>query len=374
MFLYRKCLKSHLKAVEKRCHGRRPCDIDLIFSLENIQKSPSYNLRIESLKRQKHNAEIRSIRWFDVLRVNILRFRLDNPFKVFRRFFDCCRIAKLVCIHKPAVGIRREFGIDRKPYRAFVIAGEFDRKLHSVGTCGFRNYILCVLLRRKNLLKNCTELHLTENSSCLYIGKNFLEISHADCKILHLAETFIYLFQSIVYKFKRLRDSLIERFLQLFINGFSHFFELSVVFQCHLRKTRIDVRKPSVHVFGTVSLIPGNQFSEGLKHGCRILIAFSKLVKLLAERTCLNQRGNCSNRRNQADSRQNRKQHHFCHIFSFPSATALAYSGSVSSLSSLYAFSRASMSRPAEFMLAWSATKISLSSCALIFSRRTLRF
>ena len=83
---------------------------------------------------------------------------IDYFFQCLGSFFNEDRIPCLVSVHQLTVGIARELGVNRQIYRSVIIAGKFHRKLNTLACARTCLHIGFILLRRKNLLKDCSQL------------------------------------------------------------------------------------------------------------------------------------------------------------------------------------------------------------------------
>ncbi|EQD29855.1 hypothetical protein B1A_20490, partial [mine drainage metagenome] len=173
--LDRKRTKSHLKGRENGRQGGRPDQSDVFASLNLLEEAGDpQNLRKETFSRKKQEGEVGRLWRVDVFFPDRPGLGADTGFKILSRPGDSFGVARLYGKLKALIVFDGEFGIDRKEdLRSFLIAGglsgEADGKLDTLLALGLDPDILHKLLGSQKLLKQGSELDLSEHSPGLHV-------------------------------------------------------------------------------------------------------------------------------------------------------------------------------------------------------------
>ena len=193
--------------------------------------------------------------------------------------------AGIVGILQVGIGVGREFGVDRQPYRLIVLPRQLDRKLDDVLASRHCRDVGCVLFRGQNFFQDRAQLDFPDDAAGLDVGQHFFQIADADGQRLHFAQSLIDLFQTIVNELERLRHLVLQRLLQLFIDSLPHFIQFPVIVL--LDRGQLFFNRLT-HVFQFL-LVPGFkgfqavfQHAELIGHRCveRILLFRQRLADL----------------------------------------------------------------------------------------------
>lgn len=130
--LHGKSFESHLQRIEQSRHCTRTCNIHLVLTLKNFNKSHIDNLAVKPLKRKKHNRKFRCVRRINVLIVNILCLALYTLNKCFLCRFNALLVTAFNRITKSRICIARKFGINRQIYCTGTVSRQFDCKLNNI--------------------------------------------------------------------------------------------------------------------------------------------------------------------------------------------------------------------------------------------------
>ena len=222
-----------MQAVEQCCHSAGAGHVHLIIPLQNLQQPGVHHLGIQTLKGQKQDAESRGIGRLHIFFPDILCLAAQHQFQCVAGVFHCLCIAGGLRILQVGIGIAGEFGVDGQPDTVAVHTGHTDGVLHPLGAAGDGGYVGVVLLRRKDLFQNRTQLDLAQNAAGLNAGEYLLQPAHIGGKALHLAQALVHLFQLVVDRLKAFGHPLLQRVLQLLVHGVANLVQLLGVLCLH---------------------------------------------------------------------------------------------------------------------------------------------
>ncbi len=242
--LDRQRAKAELQAVQQREEVARPAQDDAVVALHRLRHAgPRHDLGVQAFRRDEQDREVRRERRSDVLAADF--FRLDahrlgeHPPRVLRGL----RIGALERLLQALPLVQREFRVDRQPARLRLAAtGKADGELDALVASGNRLDVGRVLLRRERFGKKRCELHLAPGATRLHVAEHALEIAHAHRQRLHLAQAAMHLLEALRHQFERFPESLLERGLQLFVDGRAHLLELGRVVGSHDVEALLDRR------------------------------------------------------------------------------------------------------------------------------------
>ena len=127
--------------------------------------------------------------WCDVAFGNGFGFLPNACFQLAGGLLGGCHIGLLLGSQQAFVVFVGEFGINRQPQRAAVIAlaGQADGKVHGVAVVGVYGHLAGVLIGREHLLQQGAQLRFAKHAAHLHIGEQVFEVAHALCQRLHFA-------------------------------------------------------------------------------------------------------------------------------------------------------------------------------------------
>ncbi len=201
----------------------------MVLPPELFRQSEAHRLGVQPLRRQEQDAEIRCVRRVYVFVADIFRLAPDGISQHRLRLAHRRRVAGLVGIRQPPVGITGELGVDGQVHRLLAVSRQAHGVLHRVVGAFARADVLFVLIRRQHILHDGTQLYLAQDAARLDAGQHLPEVAHTARQRFHLTQPLIDLAQPVVHQLEGLRDALVQRLLQLFVHGGAHFFQLIVV-------------------------------------------------------------------------------------------------------------------------------------------------
>ncbi len=77
------------------------------------------------------------------------------------------------------VRVAREFGIDRQQHGIALVYRQLDGKLNALRGTGLGGDVFQILVGRKDVRQNCTQLYLAQNAARFYIAQHTLKVAHA---------------------------------------------------------------------------------------------------------------------------------------------------------------------------------------------------
>ena len=145
---------------------------------------------------------------------------------------DAGRVGALVRLEQPLVVLARELAVDRQPDRLAVAApaGQLDRVVDALRSLArHRLDVARVLLRREHLLEQGAELHLAEDAARLDVAQHAAERADVAGQLLHLADAAMHLLEPLGDLAEALAEALLERRVQLLVDGGADLLELLLV-------------------------------------------------------------------------------------------------------------------------------------------------
>ncbi|ABA49248.1 hypothetical protein BURPS1710b_2925 [Burkholderia pseudomallei 1710b] len=248
--LDRERAEPHLQTVQQRRQRRRAGHRHAIVALQQIgQAGAAQDLRVEPFGRQEQQRKIGRVRRRDVLFGDRARLRANPRLERARGLLDSRRVRAFLRVDQAFVVFTREFRVDRQPHRfraarrAFVVPPrQPDRELDALAALRHRRDVLRVLIRRQHLLEQRLELHLTPGAARLHVRQHLLQVADARRERLHLAEPAVHLLEPVRHELERFAEALLERRVQLLVDGAAHLFELRRIVRLDFLQARLERR------------------------------------------------------------------------------------------------------------------------------------
>ena len=187
-FLQPKRLVAHLQAVENGRHGAGAGNVDVIVAAQGLDKpGAADDLGVQPLKRNEHNAKVGGRGHAQVLLANVLCLALHHHIERLACGGDGLSVARLLCVEQMLVRVAREFGVDRQQHGIALVHRQLDGKLNALRGVGLGGDVFQILVGRKDVRQDCTQLHLAQNAARFYIAQHTLEVAYAGGDRLHIA-------------------------------------------------------------------------------------------------------------------------------------------------------------------------------------------
>ena len=127
------------------------------------------------------------------------------------------------------VRIAREFGVNRQQHGIALVHRQFDGKLNALRGARLGGDIFQILVGRKDVRQDYTQLHLAQNAARFYIAQHALEVAYAGSNGLHVAQALVHSLELVAHLFKRCRQAIVERTGKFLVHRRAHLIELHVV-------------------------------------------------------------------------------------------------------------------------------------------------
>ena len=208
------------------------------------QARTAQRLRIQALSGQEENREIGGVRGGEVLFADRARLQPQARLQRARRGLGRCGVGAVLRIEQALVVLTRELRVDRQPHRraALAAAGQAQRELHARAAARHGLDIGGVLRRREDLLQQGGELHLAVQAARLDVAEHPAERADVARQALHLAQALVHLLQALGHLAEALAQALLQRGVQLLVDGRAHLLELAVVAVLQRLQPRLDRR------------------------------------------------------------------------------------------------------------------------------------
>ena len=137
----------------------------------------------------------------------------------------------------------RKFCIDRQPdRRAVFVARKLNCKIDILATLVARLDVARELIGGQKLFEQISQLHFPPAAARLHVRQNFLQTADIARELLHRAETFVHLFQTIAHQLERFAEAFLQRALQFFVDRRAHLVDLLGVVLLRFFQAKIDNR------------------------------------------------------------------------------------------------------------------------------------
>ncbi len=107
---------------------------------------------------------------------------------------------------------------------------ETDREFDALLAARARRHVPRVLRRRQHLREQCAELHFAPAAAALDVCQHAAQVADARRQCLHLAQALVHLLQPIRHLLERLAEPLVERRLELLVDGRPYLVQLLRIF------------------------------------------------------------------------------------------------------------------------------------------------
>ena len=101
-------------------------------------------------------------------------------------------------------------------------------------------HVALELRRREDLLEERAQLDLGPGAARLDVGEHALEVADAGREALHLPQPLLHRLELVADELERLAEALLERGLELLVDGDAHLLELLLVAGLELDEARVD--------------------------------------------------------------------------------------------------------------------------------------
>ena len=202
----------------------------MIVAAQGLDKpGAADDLGVQPFKRHEHDAKVGRCRHTQVLFANVLCLALDHGVERLARSRHGLRIARLLRVEQVLVRVAREFGVDRQQHGIALVHRQLDGKLNALRGAGLGGDVFQILVGRKDVRQNCTQLHLAQNATRLHVAQHALKVAHAGGDGLHVAQALVHGLELVAHLLKRCRQSVVERAGELLVHRRTHPIELHVV-------------------------------------------------------------------------------------------------------------------------------------------------
>ena len=229
-FLQLKRLVAHLQTVEDGRHGAGTGNVDVIVAAQGLDKpGATDDLGVQSLKRHEHDAKVGRCRHTQVLFADVLGLALDHGVERLARSRHGLRIARLLRVEQVLVRVARKLGVNRQQRGVALVHRQLDGKLNALRGAGLGGDVFQILVGRKDVRQNCTQLYLAQNATRLHVTQHALKVAHAGGDGLHVAQTLVHGLELVAHLLKRCRQAVVERAGEFLVHRRAHLIELHVV-------------------------------------------------------------------------------------------------------------------------------------------------
>ena len=234
--------EAHLQTAEHRRERGRTADDHTVLALQAFRETrPAQDLGVEALGREEEDPEIGRVRRVDVLLLDLARLVAHLFFERLRSELDRLGIGALGRVDEALVVLLGELGVDRQPDLALagVAAGELDRELDALGAVRIGRDVATELVWSQHLLEQIAQLHFTPAAARRYCSRPSSNRRRpwrgfASPRPLCLLESF-------TDQFERFTKALLERGVQLLVDGGAHLFEFFRIVPLKLASLRSTV-------------------------------------------------------------------------------------------------------------------------------------
>ena len=225
-----KRLVAHLQTVEDGGHGAGAGNVDVIVAAQGLDKpGTADDLGVQPLKRNEHDAKIGRRGHAQVLFADVLGLALHHGVERLARGGHSLGITRLLRVEQMLVRVAREFGVNRQQHGIALVHRQLDGKLNALRGAGLGGDIFQILVGRKDVRQDRTQLHLAQNAARFYIAQHALEVAHAGGNGLHIAQTLVHSLELVAHLLKRCRQAIVERAGEFLVHRRAHLIELHVV-------------------------------------------------------------------------------------------------------------------------------------------------
>ena len=135
-----------------------------------------------------------------------------------------------------------KFGVNWQPHWYFIVvfAGKFDCEFDAIVRVVTSFHIFRESISRQHIFQQVAELPFAPAASCLHVREHTLQSTNITRQLLHCAKPLMHLLQPITDQLEGFAQPLLERALQLFVDGRAHLVDLFCVVVLQLPQSNID--------------------------------------------------------------------------------------------------------------------------------------
>ena len=202
----------------------------MIVAAQGLDKpGATDDLGIQPLKRHEHDAKVGGRGHAQVLFADVLCLAFHHGVECLARGGHSLGITRLLRVEQVLVRVAREFGVDRQQHGIALVYRQLDGKLNPLRGAGLGSDVFQILVGRKNVRQDCTQLHLAQNATRLDVAQHALEVAYAGGNGLHIAQALVHGLELVTHLLKRCRQAIVERTRELLVHRRAHLIELHVV-------------------------------------------------------------------------------------------------------------------------------------------------
>ena len=213
----------------------------MIVAAQGLDKpGAADDLGVQALKRHEHNAKVGGRGHAQVLFADVLCLALHHGVERLARGGDGLRVARLLGVEQMLIRIAWEFGVDRQQHGIALVYRQLDGKLNPLRGAGLGGDIFQILVGRKDVRQDCTQLHLAQNATRLDVAQHALKVAHAGGDGLHVAQPLVHGLELVAHLLKRCGQTIVERTGEFLVHRRAHLIELHAVVLADGAKLGID--------------------------------------------------------------------------------------------------------------------------------------
>ena len=202
----------------------------MIVAAQGLDKpGAADDLSIQALKRHKHNAKVGGRGHAQILFADVFGLALHHGVERLARGGHRLGITRLLRVEQMLVRVAREFGVNRQQHGIALVYRQLDGKLNALRGARLGGDVFQILVGRKDVRQDCTQLHLAQNATRLDVAQHALKVAHAGGNGLHIAQTLVHSLELVAHLLKRCRQAIVERTGEFLVHRRAHLIELHVV-------------------------------------------------------------------------------------------------------------------------------------------------
>ena len=202
----------------------------MIVAAQGLDKpGAADDLGIQALKRNEHNAKVGGRGHAQILFADVFGLALHHGVERLARGGHRLGITRLLRVEQMLVRVAREFGVNRQQHGIALVYRQLDGKLNALRGARLGGDVFQILVGRKDVRQDCTQLYLAQNATRLDVAQHALKVAHAGGDRLHIAQALIHGLELVAHLLKRCRQAVVERTGEFLVHRRAHLIELHVV-------------------------------------------------------------------------------------------------------------------------------------------------